>query len=357
MSGCRPRFIAGHGARRLLAEDRNSAGKVFDRFGCPGGLREGRSHALRGHGFKRGIGGPGDFVAGIGGRRGHWWMPGAGSEGLLQGTREISGGQPRLKWFETSMVRRCRQGAGADDGRSSNAIPRREFHDLRRVSAMENAGRGAATPVVRRMSVVYRSVFMPCSVALRPYVGIRHAPPCAVRGTIIGVYRCDMRSLQQTPGGQRRRRSAKGTRRGRMRPPAACCVGCETQGPPGGSDGLFALYESSGDRRRGTRRIGAAATIERRTVRSALRGAVPGEVTAGSAGAPSRVRGEVHRPMTGTATTSVGGGDGSRAKHAAEDAERSEAASAARSAREVDGAAATSVRKRNGPRHPRCFGA
>ena len=225
---------------------------------------------------------------------------------------------------------------------------------------MENAGRGVATPIVRRMSVVYRSVFTPCSVALRPYVGVRHAPPCAVRATIIGVYRCDIRSLQQKPGGQRRRRSAKGTQRGRMRPPAACCVGCETQGRPGRSDSRFALYESSGDRRRGTRRIGAAAAIERRTVRSALRGAVPGEVTAGSAGAPSRVRGEVHRPMTGTATTSAGGGDGSRAKHAAEDAERG-----AKRARGCCGCRRTSVnivrrrlkRKRNGPRHPRCFGA
>ena len=217
-------------------------------------------------------------------------------------------------------------------GRAARACP-----------SVANAAKGAATPVVRRMSVVYRSVFIPCSVALRPYVGIRHAPPCAVRGTIVGVYRCDIRSLQQKLGGQRRRRSAKGTQRGRMRPPAACCVGCETQGRPGRSDSRFALYESSGDRRRGTRRIGAAAAIERRTVRSALRGAVPGEVTAGSAGAPSRVRGEVHRPMTGTATTSAGGGDGSRAKHAAEDAERSEAASAARSAREVAAVAAARV--------------
>ena len=206
--------------------------------------------------------------------------------------------------------------------------------------SVANAAKGAATAVVRRMSVVYRSVFIPCSVALRPYVGVRHTPPCAVRGTIVGVYRCGIRSLQQKPGGERRRRSAKGTQRGRMRPPAACCVGCETQGRPGRSDSRFALYESSGDRRRGTRRIGAAAAIERRTVRSALRGAVPGEVTAGSAGAPSRVRGEVHRPMTGTATTSAGGSDGSRAQHAAEDAERSEAASAARSAREVAAVAA-----------------
>ena len=89
-------------------------------------------------------------------------MPGSGSEGLLQGTREISGGQPRLKWLETSMVRRCRQGAGADDGRSSNAIPRRECHDLRRASAMENAGRGAAipvTPYVGRVSVRVYAVF------------------------------------------------------------------------------------------------------------------------------------------------------------------------------------------------------
>ena len=43
------------------------------------------------------------------------------------------------------------------------------------------------------------------------------------------------------------------------------------------------------DRRRLTRRIGAAAALERTAMRSALREAVPNEVQAGSAGAPARV--------------------------------------------------------------------
>ena len=53
------------------------------------------------------------------------------------------------------------------------------------------------------------------------------------------------------------------------------CVGCENRGPPGGSDGLFAMHEGWGDRRRGTRRIGAAAACERAAVRPEPR-AVPG---------------------------------------------------------------------------------
>ena len=99
------------------------------------------------------------------------------------------------------------------------------------------------------------------------------------------------------------------------------CVGCGTQGRPGRSDSRFALYERSGDRRRGTRRIGAATAIEWPAVRSALREAVPDEVRAGSAGAPAQVLGEVHRHATGSA-------------------------SAARSARENDGAAATSLARK-----------
>ena len=67
------------------------------------------------------------------------------------------------------------------------------------------------------------------------------------------------------------------------------CVGCETQGPPGGSNRRFMLNGRSEDRRRLTRRIGAAAALERTAMRSALREAVPNEVQAGSAGALARV--------------------------------------------------------------------
>ena len=78
------------------------------------------------------------------------------------------------------------------------------------------------------------------------------------------------------------------------------CVGCGTQGRPGRSDRRFALYERSGDRRRGTRRIGAATAIEWPAVRSALREAVPGEVRAGSAGAPARVPGASRPAVRGS---------------------------------------------------------
>ena len=146
--------------------------------------------------------------------------------------------------------------------------------------SVPNAARSAEAAVVRRMSVVYRSVFTPC-------VGVGHAPPCAVRATIIGVSRCEIRSLQQKPGGQRRRRWAKGTRRGRMRAPAACCVGCGTQGRPGRSDSRFALHERSEDRRRCTRRTGAVAAIERATGPTGARAAVQSTVSSGAAGAPA----------------------------------------------------------------------
>ena len=134
------------------------------------------------------------------------------------------------------------------------------------------------------------------------------------------------------------------------------CVGCGTQGRPGRSDSRFALYERSGDRRRGTRRIEAATAIEWPAVRSALREAVPGEVRAGSAGAPARVHGSMSRPAVRGSRRS---GRCTCAKHSAqaserigeraslalarakpEHAERSEATSAARSAREVAAVAA-----------------
>ena len=143
------------------------------------------------------------------------------------------------------------------------------------------------------------------------------------------------------------------------------CVGCGTQGRPGRSDRRFALYERSGDRRRGTRRIEAATAIEwqrdgvkcagqcrakcgrapqeraherRHACRERCdrqpRIVVRGKCAEVGAVADAQVPGEVHRRATGSAIASTGGGDGSRAKHAAEDAERSEASSAARSAHE-----------------------
>ena len=67
------------------------------------------------------------------------------------------------------------------------------------------------------------------------------------------------------------------------------CVGCENRGRPGRSGQPNRQHRCSGNRRRGTRRRGAAAAFERQALRSAPREAVPGEVQAGSAGAPARV--------------------------------------------------------------------
>ena len=152
------------------------------------------------------------------------------------------------------------------------------------------------------------------------------------------------------------------------------CVGCGTQGRPGRSDSRFALYERSEDRRRGTRRIGAATAIEWPAVRSALREAVPDEVRAGSAGAPARVpehrdrqcaevgavadalvRSTVHRPVSASANgeprACAGEAGARRAKRGGE--------RGAKRARGCCGCRRTSVnivrrrlkRERNGPRH------
>ena len=168
-----------------------------------------------------------------------------------------------------------------------------------------------------------------------------------------------------------------------MARPAGRCVGCGTQGRPGRSDRRFALYERSEDRRRGTRRIGAAAAFERAAVRSALRGAVPGVVTAGSAGAPSRGSARVPGASRPAVRGSRRSGRCTCAKHSAQAVSASangepracagEAGArrakrggerGAKRARGCCGCRRTSVnivrrrlkRKRNGPRHPRCFG-
>ena len=93
---------------------------------------------------------------------------------------------------------------------------------------------------------------------IRPYVVNRTHPRLTCPGFCSG-YRVSgsIHSLQQEGGGQRRRECLQGTLKGRMRPPAACCVGCETQGRPGSVRARFAMYERWGNRRRGTRRIGA----------------------------------------------------------------------------------------------------
>ena len=104
------------------------------------------------------------------------------------------------------------------------------------------------------------------------------------------------------------------------------CVGCGTQGRPGRSGRPNLRYERWGNRRRGTRRRGAATAIEWRAVRpqpqavvrstlpearaevsalvrARLHGAVRSEVRARSAGAPARVKRAVRKPVRGEAGT------------------------------------------------------
>ena len=113
----------------------------------------------------------------------------------------------------------------------------------------------------------------------------------------------------------------KGSSRGRLARLHQRCVGCDPEARPGGSDRQFALNGGSGNRRRGTRRRGAAAASERTAMRSALREAVPGEVQAGSAGAPARVsramRAAVPDRGPGLARRERRGGRGTHAQHGA----------------------------------------
>ena len=160
------------------------------------------------------------------------------------------------------------------------------------------------------------------------------------------------------------------------------CVGCETQGRPGRSGRPDLRHSRWGNRRRGTRRKGATAALERRGVPTLPSDEVSSAATAGPARAPSpspaevpgalraavragrdsgraQVRRQAIEPMTGPAD----GGDGSGAKHPAGDADHDDCHDdrrndrrrwrAARSAREDRVAASPMCERRNGPRHRR----
>ena len=86
--------------------------------------------------------------------------------------------------------------------------------------------------------------------------------------TMGSVYRCDMRSVQQQRGTQRRRKcpeghaiSAKGATS------ISDAWGVRPKAAPGGPERPILLHPRSGNRRRRSRRRGAATAIEWRTVR------------------------------------------------------------------------------------------
>ena len=140
---------------------------------------------------------------------------------------------------------------------------------------------------------VYRSV----------QLGGRQAGPRRDRA-MTASYRTDTRSVQQSQAPFDRERPEKAGHRAPWHHLHHRCVGCGTQGRPGRSDSRFVLHERSEDRRRGTRRIGAAAAFEWPAVRSVLREAVPDEVRAGSAGAPARMPGASRPAVCGCRCTS-----------------------------------------------------
>ena len=127
-----------------------------------------------------------------------------------------------------------------------------------------------------------------------------------------------------------------------MARPAACCVGCETQGRPGRSNPGNLLYERWGNRHRRGTRGGAAVAIERTAGRSRLREAVPDEVRAGSVGAPARVPGASRPAVRGSRRS----GRCTCAKHSAQ----AVSASANGEPRACSGEAGTRRAKRGGER-------
>ena len=85
------------------------------------------------------------------------------------------------------------------------------------------------------------------------------------------------------------------------------CVGCETQGRPGGRDGQVVQHRSSGNRRRRQRLVGAAAAFERREVQRELHGVVRSTGRQARAAVSALVRAPVHgavrEPVDGEADT------------------------------------------------------
>ena len=95
----------------------------------------------------------------------------------------------------------------------------------------------AKTAHCARVSVVYRSVFIPCSGVCRSCIGGGQAGSSGGRRMTIRVYRCDTRSLQQFSGP---RLTAKIPERACCGVPWHACIsdawGVKTEAAPGGQD-------------------------------------------------------------------------------------------------------------------------
>ena len=146
----------------------------------------------------------------------------------------------------------------------------------------------------------------------KPYVGRISVRVYAVFGRVAAVCRCTTCAAMRGQGHDNWRISVRHTlaptkarrskaaevgeghaKRAHAPPLQPAAWGVKPKAGPAGRIVDSRCMKVREDRRRGTRRIGAAAAIERPAVRSALRGAVPGEVRAGSAGAPAPSAGSI----------------------------------------------------------------
>ena len=87
------------------------------------------------------------------------------------------------------------------------------------------------------------------------------------------------------------------------------CVGCETQGRPGRSGRPSLLHPRSGNRRRRSRRSGAATAIEWRAVRPEARAVVRSTLPQAEAVVSALVRTPVHRVVRSPVRGEAGTGD------------------------------------------------
>ena len=90
------------------------------------------------------------------------------------------------------------------------------------------------------------------------------------------------------------------------------CVGCESQGRPGRSGRPNRQYQGSGNRRRGTRRSGAAAALERREVQRVLHGVVRSTSAVAPAALSALVRTRLHGAVREPVNGEAGAGEARR---------------------------------------------
>ncbi len=130
----------------------------------------------------------------------------------------------------------------------------------------------------------------------------------------VGAYAPEHSLGPTTP---RRRKAPREAERARHKcqwhTPAACCVGCETQGRPGGTEQPIERQKRWGNRCRRSRRRGAATALEWRALRPApkavARSALPEARAEVSELVRTPMHGAVRGPVTGEARTGDAGAE------------------------------------------------